>query len=235
MDIEEIKALGIEDEELAGKLAAKFGETVSGLKQNQATLLQEKKSLAAKMAAFDGVDPEEYRKLRERADELENKHLKDGGEFEKLREKMEKQWQEKLGGKDETINSLMNMVKSDRKSAAINEAVRKHEGVAALTRVLAASVQAVDKGGEIVLQVMADDGSPVIGDDGKPMSIDGYVELLKSDVEYAGLFKSSGLSGGGSSHSKGSPAGKTMKREVFDQLSQVERVKFVKDGGKVSD
>lgn len=234
MDIEEIKALGIEDEELAGKLAEKFSEEVSGLKQSQSSLLAEKKSLAEKMKSFEGVDAEEYRTLKAKLVKQEEAGMLDRGEFEKLKEKMERQWQENIASKDSTITNLMNMVKTDRKNAAINESVRKHEGVAALTRVLAASVQAVEKDGEVVLQVVSDDGSPLLGDDGKPAMLDSYVEQLKADNEYSGLFKSSGLSGGGSSNSGGTPAGKTVKREAFDAMSQTERLTFVKSGGKVA-
>lgn len=235
MKIEEIKALGIENDELAEKLAEKFDEEVSGLKQNQASLLEEKKTLAEKMKSFDGVDADEYRKLKAKLEKQEESGMLERGEFDKLKDKLEKQWQDNIASKDATITNLMSMVKSDRKAAAINEAVRKHEGVAALARVLSASVQAVEQNGEVVLQVLSDDGSPLMGNDGKPATLDSYVETIKADDEYSGLFKSSGMSGGGAANSGGKAGSKLVTRGAFDAMSHTERLTFVKAGGRITD
>jgi hypothetical protein len=60
---------------------AAVAEQVEGLKKNQNELLKESKAAKAKLAAYDGVDPEEYKKLKQAAEEAERKRLQGEGDF----------------------------------------------------------------------------------------------------------------------------------------------------------
>lgn len=236
MDIEKIKELGIEDDDLANKLVETVEQEVSGLKRNADSILSEKKKLADQLKQFDGVDPEEYRTLKQKMQEIEQKQLQGETDPDKLLQKLEEKYRPQIEAKDKELERIKANWIEDRRKNAISDAVSKHgANPHTMPRFLDGFVEAIDKDGEVVLSVLSDDGTPILGEDGKPMSVSAFVESLKGKEEYAGLFPPSGLSGGGATNTSGRPAGKTMKRESFDKLDHAARHEFVKGGGKIVD
>ena len=81
-----------------------------------------------------------------------------------------------------------------------------------------------------------EDGSTAYGSNNQPMGIADKMNALKSDVNYAGLFKPDANGGSGSNPSgKGSGQGTTMKRSDFGQQTPQAQSKFMQDGGTITD
>jgi len=82
------------------------------------------------------------------------------------------------------------------------------------------------------------DGKPktiVLDENGKPsaQSIADLKKEIESNPAFAPLLVGTKASGAGGVGASGSAQTKTMKREAFDGLDQVQRMAFVRDGGKV--
>lgn len=240
MEIEDIKALGVEDEELAQKIVGAVAESESGLKSNQAKLLSEKKKLAESLEAFSVIDIDEYESMKKQLEEIDEKNMLDKNEFEKLNaqrderlNKINSEWNEKYDG-------LFGRFKSKSISDDIKTAAIEHDGNPLLPAYLKSFVDFREVDGEYMTVILENDGKTIKLDDntGNPITVSDFVAGLKSqalkDNKYlAGLFNSSGLSGGGASQSTGRAGAKQMTRQAFEAASPGEQREFIRKGGIV--
>lgn len=79
------------------------GEKKSGMSDTEASLLKdvmrhktEKRELAEKLKAFEGVDPQKYQELLNAQQQAEQERLRKEGDFDKLREQIVSQSEEKI-------------------------------------------------------------------------------------------------------------------------------------------
>jgi len=208
------------------------------------------KANAEKLAkGFEGIDPDEYRRLKADADKIEAEKLKSKGDWEarekQLREQLaadlagrEKQYQTELTTRDERLKKLESSLHKELVTAKLSAEIAKHTpNVAPLLLGAAPYLKVVEDGDGFKVQVVDDKGNPRFANvKGDPFSIEHLVEEFKAKPEWRGLFPASGVGGSGApANSSGSGGGKTMSRAQFEALSQPERMKAAKDGFQVID
>lgn len=163
-------------------------------------------SRQAKAWADLGKTPDEIHALLEaqqRADE--DKALK-GGEFEKLREQMNKAHQTELGKKDERIGVLTKSLERRLVDADATAAIAAAKGVPALLLPhVRAAVKVIEEDGEFVVRVVDQSGNPRVNGKGEFLSISDLVGEMRQSEVYGRAFEPSGVSGGGATGGKPGP------------------------------
>lgn len=186
------------------------------LKGNRDTILKEAKDAKAALKAFDGVDPAEFLRLKEAAEEADKKKAAAEGDFRSL----EKQLIDRHAAeKKQLLDQHANETKGrDDKISKLASAMEKR---AVRAELQAALVKAGAKKGSMDLLVehgarygrvretdddfegyVADEkGNPMIADGkGTPMTFELFAETTLK-TKFPDLFDGSGSSGGGASKS----------------------------------
>lgn len=197
-------------EQLEAAVAERLAAETEGLKKNQQELLKEAKAAKARLAAYDGVDPDEFKRLKAAAEEAEHKKAAAEGDFTKLKEQMAQKHQAGLGAKDKRVGKL---------ESALNRRLTTDELRKALTgKALPEYMELLVEHGAKFLKVQeTDDDFDVVITDGKgnalvsdgkgsPMTLEQFVDqALKA--KYPGAFTGTGSSGGGATRSRGGASG----------------------------
>jgi hypothetical protein len=177
----------------------------SGLKRNRDETLRELAAAKKKLAAWDGVDPEEYKKLRTSAEEAERKKATAEGDFKSLEKQLVDRHAVELKGKDERIGKLNGALERHLVQAELRKVIAARKGMADMTDLLVehgarfVRVRETDDGFAAV--VTDERGNPRIADGkGTPMSLDAYVEQ-ELMTKFPRAFEGTGSSGGGASKS----------------------------------
>lgn len=198
IDVEFLKSIGIDDEALAKQLIDKTTEDESGLLNKRDELLGKVTTYKDQLKGFEGVDAEEYRELKARIDKINEAEMLDKGEFDKIRAKMNEEWDKERGTLTEQNKTLLSQLESMMVDSEVTKAVAEAKGnLTLLTPVLKQRIKVVDNDGKFVVKVNEQNGDPMVNAKGESVSISELVESLKKNEAYAGAFDSSGLSGGG--------------------------------------
>lgn len=216
-----------------------YGEAyVKELRNEAAKYRTKMKEFETKLASLDGVDPEEYRKLKDAQEALERENLTKAGEFDRLRQKLVDEHNKELGKEKERMSTLeveINYLKNELQQTIIRNEISNAASVAKalnprLVELAVApfvKVEEVDGVGKVIRVVEAD-GSPRVNiKTGKPLTIVELMEEMKQSEEYAMLF-SGGTSGANSSttHSfNNSNIKNPWKKESFNLTLQGQIVK----------
>jgi len=222
-ELEALKAKGEEltDEEKARleALSAKAGEGdktfteayVKGLRTESAKYRTKAREAEEKLAQFDGIDPDEYRKLLELKKEQETKKLEAEGEWEKLRAQLVESHakeKEKFETERAAFNSKIEGLEAELSNTILGHEIAVAAGTAqainpklveiTLKSMKMASVEQ-DDDGRRVIRVLNDDGETARIDPqtGEPMTVLQLLEDMKQSKEYAHLF-AGGKPGAGS-------------------------------------
>lgn len=182
---------------------ALIAQNESGLKANRDEAVKEAKRAKDALKAYDGVDPEEFKRLKSAAEEAERKKLTEQGNFDALKKQLVDQHAKELEGRDGRIGSLTKSLERHLIDAEASRVIAELKGsVKGLLPHVKPHIRVVEVDGEFVAQVVDSKGNPRIGDaKGGPMTISQLVEEMKSDGELSRLFEGSGSSGGGASKS----------------------------------
>lgn len=180
------------------------------------------------------------KELKERLAELEAKieeggraSAKDKGDIDAL----EKSYQEKIGklekGYQEKISGLqgnLQRILVDNQASTLANELAVQGSASVLVPHIRARLSVEERDGQFKTVVLDAEGKP------SAYSLDDLKQEITANPAYAPIIVGSRASGGGASGgSGGSAAPKTMPRDQFEALSQVERAAFSKDGGKVVD
>jgi len=184
--------------------------------------------LEALVKQFEGVDPEEYRKLKEQQRKLEEERLKKEGEFEKLLAKRQQEWERKLKETEQKVKEWEQRYRQVAIDERLVAAFAKAGAIAPdeammLTRHF---VDLDDKG----VYVKGEDGMPLLGEGGKRLTLE---EFAKRWLEEHPHHKRAPSGGAGSTGGQGK--GRTMKRSEWERLDPMERVKVIKSGVQLVD
>lgn len=194
------------DAAVAERLAAE----TDGLKKSQRELLAEAKAAKAKLAAYDGVDPEEFKKLKTAAEEAERNKLTAAGDFKSLEAQLVTKY-EGLIEKERTEKSrYATAMETHLIDAAIATELAKHSDTPRLLMPhMKTQVKVMEQDGQFVARVVDAAGNVRIGkgQGASPMSIAELVDEMKTSTEYAPAFRGTGSSGGGASRSAGGASG----------------------------
>lgn len=197
-------------------------EDVEGLKKSKATILEEKKALAAELAALKKFKDE----YEARNAEAETEAMKKAGQFEELEKKLRAALEQKDADYKAREEKLLSAIKRERLT---NELTAR--GVLADR----AKYALADIENEIDLEA-GDNGFALkvrngIGDANE---FDTLIEGMKAKSPF--FFAANGASGSGASGSGGAGAGsKTISREAFEQMPIIERGPWLASGGKVTE
>ena len=213
------------------------GEDVTGLKSalekerlNGRTLTKTVKDLQTK---FKGIDANLVRDMLSQADNDAEVKLIAEGKIQQVLEarlaKHQKDTDDKLAGKDETINSLKSKaLENIFRAAAVKAGAHK----SAIDDIILRGGNTFSLDGDNKAVQLGTDDQPVLGKDGKTnFSPSEWLEGMKSTSPHWFPVGNSG----GDSHGDGDgQTGKTMTRADFDALGHVAKNKFMKDGGKIT-
>jgi len=181
---------------------------VKQLREENAKRRKKLKEYEEMLAKFDGIDPEEYQKLRDFKEQIEKEKLEKAGEFDKLKEKMLqdfnkeketlfkqiKDYEDKYKQLEAEFN---NMILSN---AVINEAIQAeafNPEVIKLTIMQEAKIE-IDENGNRVIKLYENGQEKINYKNGKPLTIKERIAEMKQDEKYAFMFKG-GIVGAGSS------------------------------------
>lgn len=192
-------ALDLNDPEDQAAVEKLIGEAKAGLETKNSQLLDELKPLKRRLADLDGLDADEYKRLKADAEKSEEDRLKSAGEFDKLRESLTTKHGEELGARDEAIKSLRSALENEKIGASLvrelGAAGITEEGLDLLPERLSKFVRLVEEGGKYSTSVVDADGDARLGEGGKPISLKELVAEAKE--KYPSAFSASSGSGGG--------------------------------------
>lgn len=186
-------------------------EQVEGLKKNQAELLKESKAAKAKLAAYDGIDPEEYKKLKTAAEEAEKKRLQGEGDYKQLEAQLVKKYEGLLEQEKGVSGRYRSAVEKHLIDAAAAQELAKHsDSPKLLLPHIRSRMKVVEQDGEFHARIVDESGNVRVGkgQGSSPMTLSELIEEMKQDKEYAPAFRGTGSSGGGATKSTGGAGGR---------------------------
>lgn len=177
----------------------------AGLVANRDEIKREAAAAKKKLAEYEGVDPVEFKALKEAAIEADRKKAAAEGDFKSLEKQLIERHATELGAKDTRIGKLNKALEKRLIDAKLAEALAKHEAEPTMLKLLQLEgrqyVRVRETEDDFEEYVVDAKGNPLIAD-GKatPMTVDDLVaQNLKT--QYPGAFKGTGSSGGGASKS----------------------------------
>ena len=194
-------------------------EDTTGLKAQRDALLNEKKEAQRKT-----------KEAEEAAKTLAEESARKNGDVAAL----EKSWQEKLAATESNYKNLNESLTKQIHGLTVGQTATKLAAELAISGsadVLLPHIQSR-------LTVEIKDGAPsvrVLDLQGKPtaMTVDELKQEFISNKAFAPLIAASKATGGGASGSGGGGAAKTMKRDQFETMNPVQKMDFIKSGGKL--
>lgn len=204
-------------EQVDAMIAERLAAEVEGLKKNQQEALKEAKAAKAKLAAFEGIDPAEYRTLKEAADDAERKRALAEGNLDAWKKQVTDAHQKEREADAKRLakyeSSLAKRLKQDElRKALVGKADPTMMELLVEHGSKYVHIRETDEDFE---QFVADEkGNPLVGDGkGSPMTIDQFVDQnLKT--KFPAAFLGTGSSGGGASRSNGGAGGvRTVARD----------------------
>lgn len=187
------------------------------------------RELEQRLKAYEGVDPEEYRQLKERFAQLEEERLKKQGEFEELLKRKQSEWQKRLSELEQAAKTWEQKYRQVAIEERLVSAFAKAgaiapEEAAALTRQL---VDIDDEG----VYVRGEDGTPLTRD-GKRISLEDFARQWLEEHPH---HLRAGAGGAGSQGGRGEGSAKTMRRADWEKLPPMDRARFIREGGRLID
>lgn len=189
-----------------------IAEQTAGLKANRDELAKEAKARAAKLAAYDGVDPEEFKRLKMAAEEAERKKAASEGDFKAIEKQMAERHAAEVAAKDGKIGKLSKALEKRLTEAQLTTKLVEHGArpeFLSLLKLEGARYLRVKETEDDYLEQVVDPvtGGALIADgNGTPMTVDLLVgQRLKT--QYPDAFNGSGSSGGGATRSNAGGGG----------------------------
>lgn len=214
----------------------KLREENANRRKQQRDLEKQIEDLQAKVAQ---VDVDEYFQLKEKKEELDQQKMIDKGEFEKLRAKMQQDYEKELETQKSEVEKLSQsnkeleqelhntMVSNSIQAAASAEKCHSPQLVE-LAVMREAEVRVDEETGKRQIVVLDSDGEPRLHHKtGKQMTIAERVQEMKDDPQYAPLFEGGryggGSQGGYNSRVQGNPFDKTSPHYNLTKAGQLLR------------
>ncbi len=197
-------------EQVDALIAERLAAETDGLKKSQTQLLKEAKDAKAKLASYEGVDPEKYKQLVAAADEAEKKRLQGEGDFKQLEQQLIK----KYDGELEKERAVSARFKTSLEEYLVDaEALRVlsefSDSPTLLLPHVKSRMKVLEQDGKFAARIVDSAGNVRIGkgQGSAPMTLPELMEEMKQDKQFALAFKGTGSSGGGASKSAGGASG----------------------------
>lgn len=184
---------------------------VLGLVENRNKVLDERKKLADQLKRLEGIDPDEYTELKKQFAEQEQRKLEQKGEWEKLREQMQKKHEEdvaKLNAQRENVMQKLRKVLVDNEATKVITSEDFKGNPTLLLPHIRDRVRVDESGDDFnVIVLQADGQTPLIADaSGSPASIKDLISEMREDPSFGQAFAASGATGTGSQNRGGQPS-----------------------------
>jgi uncharacterized protein YoxC len=216
------KEKGGDDEALA-----LLEEEHQGLITKRDELLDEVKKLKAKVRSFDGIDPEEVKDMKERMEELEEAASKGSKDVEAAVQRTEAKYKKELEKAQSALAAEHKVTTQLLVENGLTDALAKvgvtEAGLKYARSYFAPRVQIEADGEERVARI------------GDQKLAEAVAEWAKTDEAKLFIRASASTGGGASGGAGGGSSAKQMARAEFDKLSADDKMKFVKEGGRVTD
>ncbi len=184
---------------------------LAGIKGNRDELANEAKRAKAALKNYEGIDPEQHKKLVAASEEAERKKAAAEGDFTTLQKQMADNHAKELGGLNTKIGKLTKALEKRLVQAELQRAIAGKKGIPDRSNLL------VEHGSKFVRVRETDDdfeayvadakGNPLVADgQGTPMNIDTFVEQTLM-TQFPWAFEGTGSSGGGATKSNGGAGG----------------------------
>ena len=187
---------------------AMIAEREAGLKQNRDELLKETKAAKERLKAYEGVDPEEHKRLKAEKEEGERRKATAEGDFKSLEKQLIERHQSELTARETKIQKMQKAIDKRLVQANMASAIAKFEGDVDLLMPYAERFARVKETDDDFEAFIADErGNPLVAD-GKatPMSFEAFVEQVLMQ-KFPRAFKGTGSSGSGAAKSNGGAGG----------------------------
>lgn len=193
------------------ELDAMVAEATDGLKKSQRELLAEKKKVQERLTAFDGIDPDKYKKLEALELDIEQKRAKAEGDFTTLQKQMQERTDKVVGERDAKIAKLTKALDRRLVQAELRKAIGDKRGMQDSMDLLvehgARFVKVRETETDFEPYVADEHGNALIADaKGTPMDIPTFVEQTLM-VRFPRFFEGSGGSGSGATKPNGGAGG----------------------------
>jgi len=220
-------------EELDAILAEKVGE-LDGLKRNQAEAIKEAKAAKAKLAGYEGIDPEEFKRLKQAADDAEKKRLAGEGDFKALEAQLVKKMADQEAAHTVTTQRYRGAIEQHLIDAeAVRELAQHSDSPGLLLPHVKSQMKVMEESdGKFVARVVDASGNVRIGKGAgaAPMTLPELMEEMKADKTFAPAFRGSGSSGGGATRSTGGASGGVATIAAGDKKGFIDNVEAIAKG-----
>lgn len=187
---------------------AMIAEKEAGLRANRDELLKEAKAAKERLKAYEGVDPDEHKRLKAAAEEADRKKATAEGDFKALEKQLIERHQGELSAREQKMQKMQRAIDKRLVQAQMASAIAKYEGEVDLLMPYAERFARVKETDDDFEAFIADErGNPLVAD-GKatPMSFEAFVEQVLMQ-KFPRAFKGTGSSGSGAAKSNGGAGG----------------------------
>lgn len=184
-----------------------------------------------RLEQFDGVDPDEFKALKEQAEKLAQTEAEKKGQYEALLNQHTSKFNSDREKWTQREKQLFSTIENNLVDAQAASALAAEKGVVELLLPhVKRFVRVVEEDGRFQAQVVDAQGNPRINDKHEPMTIHQLVQEMKSNTVYGRAFEGTGASGGGTAPN--GPAGTARPSYVDPKLPATERLKLARMGGQ---
>lgn len=179
----------------------KYYLPVEGLTEIKSALNRANREAAERrkaLEAFEGFDPEEYKRLREQADQTARAEAEKKGQYDALLKQHQDKFTEKETKWASREKALLASLEQNLVDAQASAALSMEKGIVELLLPhVKRFVRVVEEEGTFVAKVVDAHGNPRINDKHEPMTIHQLVMEMKANPTYGRAFEGQGASGGG--------------------------------------
>ena len=187
---------------------AMIAEQTAGLKSKADELLSEAKRAKNALRDYDGVDPKEFKRLKEAAEQAERAKAAADGDFKALEKQLVERHTVELSGRDTKITKLSKALERRLIDAELIRAITEKKGEPDLLLPYARQFVRVREVDDDFEGYVSDErGNPMVSDGkGTPMDFGSFVEQ-RLMTKFPRAFDGTGSSGGGASRTAASGGG----------------------------
>lgn len=185
-------------------IAERLTTEVAGLKASQSELLRESKAAKAKLANYEGVDPEKYKALVKNAEDAETKRLQGEGDWKAMEAQLVKKYEGVIQEKEGVSSRYRGAVEKHLIDAdAIRELAQHSDSPGLLLPHVKSRMKVIEQDGQFIARIVDEQGNVRIGkgQGSAPMTLPELMDEMKNDKTFAPAFRGSGSSGGGAAKS----------------------------------
>jgi hypothetical protein len=198
------------------------------------------------LKGLEGIDADEYARLKEEATRREAEEAKKRGEYEKLEKQLIAKHKEEM----EKALAENRAIRQEREAAFVASEIAREIATAKgnhklLEPAISRQVKALEQDGKLTLAVLGRDGSPRVKDGaGNPFTVADLVAEMKGSEDFSAAFMGSGASGSGARTANApssAPQGAVARYEALrakaeaNTLTEAEGFELFKLGTQVRD